>query len=103
MLFRSVYEAAALNLNVVNIGTKDLTLKTGQFFFQTPLTSSIIASKLSLTAAGDVTFLNGNIAGGLTINAGSGNVDLSRLSLTTNLNNITPTVTTTGTVTQPAQ
>ena len=99
----TVYEAAALNLNVVNIGAKDLTLKTGEFFFQTPLTSSIIAGKLSLTAAGDVTFLNGNIAGGLTINAGSGNVDLSRLSLATNLNNITPTVTTTGTVTQPAQ
>ena len=99
----TVYEAAALNLNVVNIGAKDLTLKTGEFFFQTPLTSSLIAGKLSLTAAGDVAFLNGNIASGLTINAGSGNVDLSRLSLATNLNNITPTVTTTGTVTQPAQ
>lgn len=97
----TVYESATINLNAVNV--KELILKTNQAFFQTPLTSSLTANKLSLTTRGDVSFLTGTISNGLTINAGTGAVDLSRLSLTTNLNNVAPTVTTTGVVTNPAQ
>ena len=98
----TVFEAGATNLNVVNV--KELALKTGEFFFQTANTAALIATKLNLTSVGNVTFSTGTIgAGGLTINAGAGNVDLSRLSLATNLGGVAPVVTTTGTVTQPAQ
>lgn len=97
----TVYENAAINLNAVNV--KDLTLKTKQFFFQTPTTASLTANKFDLTTLGDIAFTGGTITGGLLINAGAGNVDLSKLSIATNLNNITPTVTTTGTVTNPTQ
>jgi len=98
----TVFEAGATNLNVVNV--KELALKTGEFFFQTANTAALVATKLNLTSIGNVTFSTGTIgAGGLTINAGAGNVDLSRLSLATNLGGVAPVVTTTGTVTQPAQ
>lgn len=97
----TVYENAAINLNAVNV--KDLTLKTKQFFFQTPTTASLAANKFDLTTLGDIAFTGGTITGGLLINAGAGNVDLSKFSIATNLNNITPTVTTTGTVTNPTQ
>ena len=97
----TVYESATINLNAVNV--KELILKTNQAFFQTPLTASLTANKLSLGTQGDVVFSTGTILNGVTITAGAGNVDLSRLSLTTNLNNVAPTVTTTGTVTNPAQ
>ena len=97
----TVFEAGATNLNVVNV--KELAIKTGQFFFQTPTTFSLAATKFNLTSLGNVTFLGGTITNGLTISAGAGNVDLSKLSLATNLGGVAPTVTTTGTVTQPAQ
>ena len=97
----TVYENATINLNGVNV--KELVLKTKEGFFQTPNTFALTATKLSLDSLGAVTFLGGNIANGLTINAGSGAVDLSKLSLVTNLNSVAPVVTTTGTVTNPAQ
>jgi len=95
----TVYEGAALNLNIVR--AKDLTVKTGEFFFQTPVTASLIADKFNLAALGTVNFITGNIAGGLTVST-FGNIDLSKLSLLTNLNGVTPSVTTRGTVTNPA-
>jgi filamentous hemagglutinin family protein len=95
----TVYEAAALNLNTVNV--KNLVLKTGEYFFQTPTTASLLANSFNLTASGAVSLFTGNIASGLTISAGSSSVDLSRLSIATNLNGIAPTVTTTGAVGQP--
>jgi filamentous hemagglutinin family protein len=98
----TVFENGATNLNVVNV--KELALKTGEFFFQTPNTAALVATKLNLASLGNVTFNTGTIgAGGLTIAAGTGNVDLSRLSLATNLGGVAPVVTTTGTVTPPAQ
>ena len=95
----SVYESAAINLN--NARAVELALKTNQFFFQTPLTSTLAATKLSLTTGGNVVLAAGTIANGLTI-VSDGDVDLGRLSLATNLNNIAPTVTAKGTVTSPA-
>lgn len=97
----AVNESATINLNTVN--AKEVVLKTKQAFFQTPTTFTLAATKLSLETAGDVSFLGGTITNGLTITAGAGNVDLSKLTLTTNLNNVAPTVTTTGTVTNPIQ
>lgn len=97
----AVYENATINLNAVN--AKELVLKTKEAFFQTPATFALTTNKLSLETLGNVTFLGGTVSNGLTINAGTGAVDLSKLSLATNLNNIAPTVTTTGTVTNPAQ
>lgn len=95
----TVYEAGATNLNSVR--AKEAAFKTGEFFFQTPLTSTATLEKLNLTAGGNVSFLNGNISNGLTISSG-GDVDLSRLSLTLNLNNVAPIVTAKGTTTPPA-
>ena len=95
----TVYEGAALNLNVVR--AKELATKTGDYFFQTPVTASLIVDKFNLTAIGTVNFITGNISNGLTIST-LGNVDLSRLSVSTNLNNVTPSVTTRGTVTNPS-
>ena len=95
----TVYESAAVNLN--NARAVEIAIKTNQFFFQTPLTSSLTATKLSITALGNVDFLTGNISNGLSVITDE-NVDLSRLSLATNLNNVSPTVTAKGTVTNPA-
>ena len=98
----TVFENGATNLNVVNV--KDLSLTTGEFFFQTANTAALTASKVNLISNGNVTFSTGTIGtGGLTITAGAGNVDLSKLSVATNLGGVIPTITTTGTVTQPAQ
>lgn len=97
----TVYENGTINLNVVNV--KDLVLKTNGGFFQTPVSFGLVANKLSLDTRADVAFLGGNVANGLTITAGAGNVDLSKLNLVTNLNSVAPTVTTTGTITNPAQ
>ena len=97
----TVYENATINLNAVNV--KELVLKTKEAFFQTPTTFGLTATKFSLDTLGAVTFSGGTISNGLTINAGSGNVDLSLLSLVTNLNSVAPVVTTTGTIANPAQ
>ena len=94
----TVFENGAINMNVIR-GT-DVSLKTAEFAFQTPTTASILATKFSLAAAKDVVFYTGTISNGLTINT-LGNVDLGKLSLATNLNNVAATVTTTGTVTNP--
>ena len=95
----TVFENGAINLNVVR-GT-NVNLNTKEFFFQTPTTAALSATKLNLVAFGDVAFYTGNVSGGLTINT-KGNVDLSKLSLATSLNNVAPSVTTTGTVTNPS-
>jgi filamentous hemagglutinin family protein len=95
----SIFENGAINMNVIR-GT-NVSLKTNEFAFQTPTTASILATKLSLDAAKDVIFYTGTISNGLAVNT-LGNVDLGRLSLATNLNNVAPTVTTTGTVTNPS-
>lgn len=97
----TVFENATINLNAVNV--KELVLKTKEAFFQTPGTFALTATKFSLDTLGAVTFTGGTISNGLAINAVSGNVDLSKLSLVTNLNSVAPVVTTTGTVANPAQ
>lgn len=94
----TVFESGAINMNVIR-GT-NVSLKTNEFAFQTPTTASILATKFSLAAVRDVSFYTGTISNGLTINT-LGNVDLGRLSLATNLNNVAATVTTAGTVTSP--
>ena len=95
----TVFENGAINMNIIR-GT-NVSLKTAESAFQTPTTASILATKFSLAAAKDVVFYTGAIANGLTVNT-LGNVDLGRLSLATNLNNVAPTIVTVGTVTNPA-
>lgn len=97
----TVAESGTINLNAVN--TKELTLRTLGGFFQTPGTYGLLTQKFSLTAAESITFTGGTISNGLTIAAGSANVDLGKLSLVTNLNSVAPTVVTTGTIVPPAQ
>jgi filamentous hemagglutinin family protein len=94
----TIFEAGAMNMN--NIRGTNVSLKTNEFAFQTPTTASLLATKLSLVAASTVAFYTGTISNGLTINT-LGNVDLGKLSLATNLNNVAPTVVTVGTVTNP--
>lgn len=91
-----VYENAAINLAGVN--ARNLTLKTTEFFTQAAAT--LTATKVNLTAIGDVTFMGANILNGLTIDT-KGNVDLSRLNLATSLNNVVPVVTAIGTISNP--
>jgi len=84
-----VYEAAATNLNKVAV--LNLTLRTGESFFQTPLTASLITNKFNLTSFGNASFYTGSIKDGLTITA-NGVADLGLLSLSSNLNGIAPVV-----------
>jgi filamentous hemagglutinin family protein len=95
-----ITEAGSLNLNAVN--TKELVANTGGSFFQTPGTFGLAVTKAAVTSVEGVTFLGGTVANGLTVTAGSGNVDLSKLSLSLNLGGVAPVVTTTGTYTPPA-
>jgi len=95
----TVFESGAMNLNAIR-GT-NVSLKTNEFMFQTPTTASLLATKLSLIGASNVALYTGTISNGLTINT-IGNVDLGRLSLATNLNNVAPVITATGAVTNPS-
>ena len=95
----TVFESAAMNLNAVR--ATNLNLKTNEFFFQTPNTASLVATKVNLIASGNAMFYTGNIANGLSINT-LGNIDLMRLSLATNLNSVAPVLTTTGIVANPS-
>lgn len=97
----TVTESGTINLNAVN--TKELTLRTGGGFFQTPGTYGLLTQKFALTAVDSVAFSGGTISNGLTVNAGTANVDLGKLNLVTNLNSVAPVVVTTGTVVPPAQ
>jgi hypothetical protein len=85
----TIYEAAATNLN--KVAALNLTIRTGESFFQTPLTASLIASKFLLTSFGNASFYTGSIKDGLTVTA-NGVADLGLLSLSSNLNGIAPTV-----------
>jgi hypothetical protein len=95
-----ITEAGSLNLNAVN--AKELVANTGGSFFQTPGTFGLTVTKAAVTSVEGVTFLGGTVANGLTVTTGSGNVDLSKLSLSLNLGGVAPVVTTTGTYTPPA-
>jgi len=95
----TVFEAGAMNLNGIR-GT-NVSLKTNEFMFQTPTTASLLATKLSLIGSSNIALYTGTISNGLTINT-IGNVDLGRLSLATNLNNVAPVITATGAVTNPS-
>ncbi len=95
----TVYESGAMNLN--NVRANNVSLKTNEFFFQTPNTATLFASKVGLIASGNVSFYSSIITNGLTVNT-LGNIDLMRLSLATNLNSVAPVLTTTGIVANPS-
>jgi len=95
----NIFENGAINLNVIR--GININLNTKEFFFQTPTTASITAAKLNLISIGDAAFYTGTVSNGLTVDS-KGNVDLSKLSLANNLNNIAPVVTAIGTVTNPS-
>ena len=95
----TVFEGATINMN--NIRGTNVILKTAESIFQTPITASLLATKLSLIGSSNVVLYAGTISNGLSINT-IGNVDLGRLSLATNLNSVAPVVIATGAVTNPS-
>lgn len=95
----TIFENAAINMN--NIRGTNVSFKTSESIFQTPVTASLLATKLSLIGSSNVVLYAGTISNGLTINT-IGNVDLGRLSLATNLNSVAPVIIATGAVTNPS-
>ncbi len=84
-----------------NIRGTNVSLKTAESIFQTPVTASLLATKVSLIGSSNVVLYAGTISNGLTVNT-IGNVDLGRLSLASNLNSVAPVIIATGAVTNPS-